>query len=177
VRKHDRGSAKTTFALAPVEDFADLRSLIQSLPDDELMASQTETSWDFGRIEAERRNVRVVAYIFAIGKESDNDFHMILDDDGILDQGAKLNAEISGIATEGPDIETLQQMRDGFKAYFGGNPPRKYQPFLDPPLHVAIEGSLFFDRDHPAGAVGPEGFRPGSAWEIHPVRRITVLRD
>jgi hypothetical protein len=35
-----------------------------------------------------------------------------------------------------------------------------------------VTGSLFFDVDHPAGAVGPQGHRPQTAWEIHPISSI-----
>jgi hypothetical protein len=175
VRRHDRGRAKTTFAQAPLEVFTDLRALILTLPEDEEMTALTEKAWDFDRIDKEQRNVRVTAYVFAITKESDNDFHLILDDDGSIEEGAKLNAEVSGIPTEGPNIEALRQVREAFKAHFEGSPPTKYKPFLDPPVRVVIEGSLFFDRDHPPGTVGPEGYRPASAWEIHPIRSIQFL--
>jgi len=175
VRKHDRGRAKTTYANAGVEVFADLPSLILTLPPDEEMTALTQKAWDFDRIDSEQRNVRVTAFLFAIAKESDNDFHLIIDDDGFLEEGAKMNVEIAGVPTEGPDIDAVQQVRDFFKAQFGGNPPTKYKPFLDPPRQVIIEGSLFFDRDHPSGEVGPQGFRPASAWEIHPVRSIQFV--
>jgi hypothetical protein len=175
VRRHHRGRAKTTFANAPLQIYPDLRSLILSLPDDEDMIPLTRKEWDFDRIGLERRNVRVIAYLFAVKKESDNDYHLIVDDDGDLEEGAKFNVEVSGIPTEGPDIAAIRRARDEFKALFDGSPPRNYKPFLDPPWRVEIEGSLFFDRDHRPGTVGPEGYRPATAWEIHPVRRIRFL--
>jgi hypothetical protein len=174
VRQHDRGLAKTTYATAAMEVFVDLPSLILSLAPDEDMIAKTEKNWDFGRVEDEQRNVRVTAYLFAVRKESDNDFHLILDDDGNLEDGAKLNAEISGIPNEGPDRNAIRQVRDSFKSRFNGNPPTQYRPFLGP-IRVVIEGSLFFDRDHPPGTVGPQGYRPASAWEIHPIRSIEFL--
>ena len=33
-------------------------------------------------------------------------------------------------------------------------------------------GSLFYDISHSPGTVGPQGLRPGTAWEIHPVTSI-----
>src|SRR5258708_4707522 len=89
VQHHDRGRAKTTFADAPVEFFAGLGSLIVSLPPDEYMAQVTQTDWDFDRIPEEVRNVQVTGYLFAVKKESDNDYHLVIDDDGFLDEGAK----------------------------------------------------------------------------------------
>lgn len=174
VRRHDRGVAKTTYASATVEVFADLPSLILSLPSDEDMTAKTQKNWDFDRVDDEKRNVRVTAYLFAVHKESDNDFHLILDDDGNVEDGAKMNSEISGIPNEGPDSDAIRQVRDGFKSRFNGNPPTQYLPFLTP-VRVVIEGSLFFDRDHPPGTVGPQGYRPASAWEIHPIRSIQFL--
>ena len=157
--------------------FADLGSLIVTLPDDEDMTPITKKQWDFDRVKEERRNVRVTAYLFAVAKESDNDYHLIIDDDGDIEDGAKLNVEISGVPTDGPDRDAIQEVRDAFKDHFDGNPPKKYKPFFNPPKRVVIEGSLFFDRDHAAGTVGPEGFRPASAWEIHPVKSIKFLKN
>jgi len=181
VRKHDRGQAKTSYVPiteAPVEVFNDLGALIVTLADDEEMKSRIQKKWDFDRINEngynERRNVRVTAYLFAVQKESDNDFHCILDDDGSLEDGAKMNAEISGIPTESPDRDQIAQVRQDFKNYFNGNPPQTYKPFFGP-VRVVIEGSLFFDVDHASGTVGPQGYRPASAWEIHPIRSIQFL--
>jgi hypothetical protein len=172
VQDHDRGLPKTTYADAPVETFTDLGSLILSLPGDSYMTGIIQKNWDFDRVQEERRNVRVTAYLFAIHKESDNDFHLIIDDDGQIADGAKLNVEIAGIPDQGPDQDAIRTVRQAFKDHFGGNPPREYKPFLDPPQKITIEGSLFFDVDHAAGAVGPTGYRPSTAWEIHPVRKI-----
>jgi hypothetical protein len=41
------------------------------------------------------------------------------------------------------------------------------------PTHVLITGCLFYDIDHPAGAVGPRDHAPATAWEIHPITSIT----
>jgi hypothetical protein len=181
VQKHHRGQAKTSYVPiteAPVEVFDDLGSLIVTLPDDDEMRARTQENWDFDRINEmghnERRNVRVTAYLFAVQKEADNDFHLILDDDGSLEEGAKMNAEISGIPTDSSDRDQIAQVRQDFKDHFNGNPPQTYKPFIGP-VRVVIEGSLFFDRDHPSGTVGPQGYRPASAWEIHPIRSIQFL--
>jgi hypothetical protein len=146
--------------------------LILTLPAYEDMTPKVGKDWDFDRIDEEAKNVRVTAYLFAIQKESDNDFHLIIDDDGYLEEGAKLNVEISGIPDEGPDIQALRTVRNRFKDLFNGEPPTTYRPFLDPPRKVVIEGSLFFDRDHLKGTVGPVGYRPSTAWEIHPILSI-----
>jgi hypothetical protein len=183
VKEHHRGLPKTRYAQALVQEFSDLRSLIRTLPSDRIMnrLTQKNQDWNFDRIGEEQRNVRVVAYLFAVAKEKDNDFHLIVDDDGDIQDGAKMNVEVSGIPSDSPDVATIRRVRNDFKAHFEGDPPTKYTdasgrfPFR--PKRVLIEGSLFFDTDHPAGTVGPEGYRPKSAWEIHPVRRIEFLDD
>lgn len=54
-------------------------------------------------------------------------------------------------------------------------PGKKYEKH-DPPVPVEITGPLFFDVDHDAGVVGPQGHRPKTAWEIHPVMDIKFLQ-
>ena len=51
-------------------------------------------------------------------------------------------------------------------------PGSRYK-IIDPPLAVAVTGSLFFDMDHVAGVVGTGDFKPDTSWEIHPVTSIT----
>ena len=41
-----------------------------------------------------------------------------------------------------------------------------------PAIPVKVQGSLFYDIDHEPGVIGPTGFRPKTAWEIHPVTDI-----
>jgi hypothetical protein len=46
------------------------------------------------------------------------------------------------------------------------------------PILVRVTGSAFYDTDHEidlskgTGPVGPEGYKPGSTWEIHPVTSL-----
>jgi hypothetical protein len=51
-----------------------------------------------------------------------------------------------------------------------GSSYRKYNH----PIPVIVEGSLFFDIDHVAGVVGPQGMRPTTAWEIHPITKLVL---
>ena len=62
---------------------------------------------------------------------------------------------------------------EAFSKVLDNNPPasdayRKYTP----PIAVDVEGSTFYDIDHPPGAVGPKDSKPTTAWEIHPVTHI-----
>jgi hypothetical protein len=36
----------------------------------------------------------------------------LFDDDGDIEEGAKMNVEISGIPTEGPDIDLINEVRN-----------------------------------------------------------------
>jgi len=73
----------------------------------------------------------------------------------------------------------LKEARTAFKDFFrehGDQFGSSYKKF-DPPIPVRVEGSLFFDLDHAAGVVGPQGMRPSTAWEIHPVTKIEFEID
>src|SRR5207249_1238839 len=90
--------------------------------------------------------------------------------------GCLINVEVSGLpGSSSRDFATLKALRNKFLAFFDGSDPgtsRGYDKF-DPPIPVTLTGSLFFDVDHRAGAVGPAGLKPDSAWEIHPLTDIT----
>ncbi len=119
----------------------------------------------------ERHNVVVTAFLYASAKESDNDFHCII---GTAPSQPRrfLNVEVSGLPLNGPFRAQLKTVRDKFKGFFGHDLPTHEYSKFDPPIPVRIAGSLFFDIDHPAGAVGPTRLKPTTAWEIHPVTDI-----
>lgn len=176
----DRKAAKTSIADAPVESFSSVRELLATLPADNTMLalgiSRDATS---DRVQQEKRNVSVVGYIYAVKSEEDHDFHVILgmspDDAG----SAFLNVEVSGLPQGGVARAQLKAARTAFKNFFapqGVNFSSSYRKF-DPPIPVRVEGSLFFDVDHAAGVVGPQGMRPKTAWEIHPVTAIEFEID
>ena len=41
--------------------------------------------------------------------------------------------------------------------------------FFEQPLKIEVKGSLFYDKQHHNGLIGPAAARPPDAWEIHPV--------
>ena len=174
---HDRKDAKTSIAMGDPQPYAHIVSLRSSLMSDEDMLQMGITkAADSERTAPEQRNVRVKGLIYAIAKESDNDFHLIVGDPGCEDGGCFITVEVSGLpASSSPDAVALSAARSKFLAFFDGTQPgasRGYEKF-DPAIPVVITGSLFFDVDHNAGAVGPRGFKPSSAWEIHPLTDIT----
>jgi hypothetical protein len=68
---------------------------------------------------------------------------------------------------------TLKKARDDFKELLGNDTPEgnSYDRYQEP-IRVRITGCLFFDTSHHAGDVGPQGLKPRTTWEIHPVTRI-----
>jgi hypothetical protein len=174
----DREAAKTSVSMALTEPFADLAAVVATLPDDGFMRDDhvppISKDQDSGRVQEEERNVTVTAYLVATKKENDNDFHLILatTPDG---DGPYLTAEVSGLPRDAasPDRAVLLAARGQYRAVMDGKVPGSRYKIIDPPLAVAVTGSLFFDMDHVAGVVGTGPFKPATSWEIHPVTSIT----
>ncbi len=172
----DRKAAKTSIATNPVSEVPDLLSLLNNLPatDQQMLHHDppiTESATS-DRVAEEQGNVTMQAYLYATKKEADNDYHLIL---GTSDQptpGGYMTAEVSGLPATGGTRMRLQVPRDAFKAFFSGSPIGTAYKKFNPPIPLRITGSLFFDIDHPAGAVGPADYKPQTAWEIHPVTAI-----
>ena len=55
---------------------------------------------DSDRTPEEERNVRVRAFLYAASRESDNDFHLIVGDEG--DQAKMMTMEVSGLPSAMP---------------------------------------------------------------------------
>jgi hypothetical protein len=127
------------------------------------------------RLPEEMRNVATTAWVFFAKKENDNDYHLIIGSTADLETADLMNAEISGLPPhDSRSFSTLEDARNEFESLFGDElRSGGYTQFT--PTHVRITGSLFYDIDHPAGAVGPRGHAPASAWEIHPVTSITPI--
>lgn len=174
----DRKLPKTTLVTdAPVEEFATVAALAATLVPDADMKKSGITRSSAMRVAAERRTVRVTGYIYAFKKEDDNDYHVILGDA----PGAAptfLNVEVSGLPVGGApeNRDRLTAARAAFKDAFhiGATGPGSYQKPHEP-VPVRVTGSLFWDVDHEPGVVGPQGMRPKTAWEIHPVSEVEFL--
>ena len=176
-RGTDRKAAKTSLVSGSPEEFPDVAALLHStlfVADRKMLKHKPPISKDetSDRAAEEQHNVTVTGFLYASTKESDNDFHCIV---GMApDQPQQfLNVEVSGLPVSGSFRAPLKAVRDAFEDFFGDDLPtsRGYSKF-DPPIKVRITGSLFFDVDHKAGVIGPAGFRPKTAWEIHPVSEI-----
>jgi hypothetical protein len=174
-----RRAAKLSIADAPVENFADLRELIATLPSTTVMVNhqpRITTKSTSKRAAEERRNVRLRVWLYAASREDDNDFHLILGRQPGATPSVYMTMELSGLPTRNSAaFDRLKAVRDAFKQFFGNNMPGMTYQFYDPPIPVEIEGSLFFDMSHSSGSKpGPPSLRDRmpTIWEVHPVSRM-----
>jgi hypothetical protein len=171
-----RGDAKTSIAPGGSDQYPTIAALRASLKSDARMRKLGITeATDSPRTPDELRNVTVSGVIFAISKESDNDFHLIVGDQNCHRSACIMNVEVSGLPrdTGSADYAALSSVRAKFVAKFNGHEPgTSGYDMIDPPMPVTVSGSLFFDIDHGAGRVGPTGRQPSSSWEIHPVTEV-----
>jgi hypothetical protein len=175
-----RKIAKTSIAHASVEDFDTLNALLDPLLSKNQFSDKTmrgEIAPDSQRIDEEKRNVSVKAFLYATKKETDNDYHLLLGPDpSDGDDMHYMTAEVSGLPN--PDntaTEVLKAARAQFENFIldsGGQLPGTNYLRFHPPIPVIVSGSLFFDIDHKPGDVGTGTVVPESVWEIHPITKI-----
>jgi hypothetical protein len=171
-----RRAAKLSIADAPIEPFNDINDLIGTFEDHDIMLDMgIPKTADSDRVDVEKRNVRVKAFLYAASLEDDNDFHLIIG--RAPDKAAKyMTAEISGLPPGDSDsFDRLDAARSTYFEYFGDGLPGTSYDYYDPPIEIEIEGSLFWDVSHGTGGrPGPQKLRPKMpvVWEIHPVTRI-----
>lgn len=174
-----RRAAKLSIADAELETFDDLNKLIATLPSHKKMVKHRDISTEptNNRVEEEKRNVRVSAFLYAASLEDDNDFHLIIGRDPSKPQ-KYMTVEISGLPpVNSRHFSALNAARDAYFEFFGDGLPGTSYDFYDPPIPVEIEGSLFFDASHATGGrPGPSRLRPHMpvVWEIHPVSEIVL---
>ena len=169
-----RSVAKTSYAIGAFTTFANILSLRSSLPTDAVMHTKGLTL-SSPRIAEEKKNVSVAsAYLHAISRESDNDYHMIIGDASVSPTKL-INCESSALpSTSAISFATIKSVRAAIKSHFGTDfcSTSGYTHF-QPAIHISIlKGSLFYDIDHAPGTIGPLGFRANTAWEMHPVNSI-----
>ncbi|GAA4737011.1 hypothetical protein [Flavisolibacter ginsenosidimutans] len=170
-----RSAAKTSYASVSYGTYATINALRVTLPTDAYMQGLGITN-SSPRVSEENRNRDITtAYLYAIARESDNDFHMIIGDANSA-AGNLLNCEASGNPpSTQSSYAAISAVRSYLKSYFGTDfcGQSGYTKFSPALRLTVLKGSLFFDIDHAAGAVGPTGLRPNTAWEMHPIHNIT----
>jgi hypothetical protein len=171
-----RKAAKTSYATAAYVTYASIASLRASLQTDTYMHTLGITT-SSPRVTAEKRDVSVTtAYLYAISRESDNDFHMIIGDASHT-SGTLMNCECGGLpsSTTAASYTTMKTVRNYIKSYFGTDfcGHSGYTIFSTPIKITVLKGSLFYDIDHSPGTIGPTGYRANTSWEMHPISTIT----
>ncbi len=177
-----RRAAKTSIAHGTEKQFNSFQQFHDWLPKQADMESlHIPSGIDSNRIDKEKFDVTIVAYLYATAKQSDNDFHIVVGGGPNAPISQKMNVEISGLPPVGfPDRDTLVAARQTFKAFcvqnWGSLPGSKYK-FCNPPLQIRITGSIFFDVDHQPGDVGPGSLSGDidTSWEIHPITQFEVI--
>lgn len=174
-----RRASKLSIPNAPVEIFADLKELIETLPSDNAMKNhrpRIKNDKNSKRVAEEKRNVRLRVWLYAASREDDNDFHLILGRAPGATPKKFMTMELSGLPrSDSQHFARLKAARDAYKEFFGNNMPGGTYQFYDPPIPVEIEGALFFDISHASGSKpGPKKLRPDipTVWELHPITSI-----
>jgi len=178
----DRKAAKLSIGSGqPPKKFADVASLIKSLPSDASMKKHKpplRKDATFGRVKEEQDNVNVKAFLYAASREADNDFHLIIGQDPKSATEVYMTMEVSGLPPQNsPAFAQLNAARTAFKQFFGTNLPGLGYDYYNPPRPVEIQGSVFFDITHATGQKpGPPSLksRMPTIWEVHPVTSIKI---
>jgi hypothetical protein len=169
---NDRKAAKLSLVTAGLESFTSLTAFLNTLrPDDEMINNGSiSMSATNKRVAAEKRNIKLTnVFLFAIKRESDNDYHLIIGDQN----NNYFNIECSGLpGSSASAFATIKKVRKQVEDFFGELCKTQYAVFENGLKLVEVKGSLFYDIDHKPGVVGPEGRRPKTAWEIHPISNI-----
>jgi hypothetical protein len=172
-----RKAAKLSLSAAPVRNYKEVRTLVNTLPSHESMAAlKIPRGATSGRVAQEERNVRLKTFLYAASREDDNDFHLILGRAPDASPEVYFTMELSGLPPKNaPSFAKLKAARDVYKAFFGSELPGTSYDFYDPPIPVTIEGSLFWDASHATGSrPGPQSLksRMPVVWEVHPISSI-----
>ena len=172
-----RAAAKTSFATGTLQSFSSLDALFNPLPTDAKMSHDfpplvTNAHNTSPRTAPEKRNVKVNAWIYWVGKESDHDYHVMLGSTSQLTNATVfMNSEVSGLPSATPTKSPFPQRRADIKAILAHHDNAK--GLFVHPVPVTVAGSLLWDGEHRApNTVGPEGLQPAKAWEIHPIKQL-----
>jgi hypothetical protein len=179
----NRGNVKTTMLTKSPDSYQTVAELLSVLPNKASMKARGISSLETGaRDIAENKNVVIrKAFLFAIYKEDDNDYHMIIGSTASLSTAVLMNIEISGLPrVAGTAVKNkFRKTRSRIESVpYLQNIPCMPSPvkLLATPIELKnIKGSLFWDAQHASGGVGPKAARPKSAWEIHPVIDLVVV--
>ena len=175
-----RLEAKTSYATRKTEKLTQVDALMGSLPTDmqvtqmhhELVTKDKNHQNHEPRIDLETRNVTVKAWLYWVGHQADNDFHLVLGNTSELTSTTVfMNSEVSGLPPAQPTQPPFTDLRRKLRQLIAHN-GNKNGAFVTP-VPVQITGSLLWDGEHRnphnVGPTKPVDIRPTKAWEIHPI--------
>jgi hypothetical protein len=175
-----RPEAKTSYATRKNEKLTSVDTLMSSLPTDmqmtqqhyELVAKDKNRQNHQPRIDLETRNVTVKTWLYWVGQQMDNDYHLILGDTSELTSTTVfMNGEVSGLPPARPSQPPFMDLRQKLRQLIADNANKK-GAFITP-VPIQITGSLLWDGEHRnphnVGPKKPVDIRPTKAWEIHPI--------
>jgi hypothetical protein len=178
-----RPEAKTSYAIRKNEKLTYVDTLMRNLPTDMQMTQQHHELVTKGknrqnhepRIDLETRNVTVQAWLYWVGHQTDNDYHLILGDTAELtSKTVFMNSEVSGFPPARPTQRPFMDLRRELRQLIADN-ANKNGAFITP-VPMRITGSLLWDGEHRnphnVGPKKPVDIRPTKAWEIHPINDL-----
>jgi hypothetical protein len=169
-----RKRSKTTLVLKKYKNYKSVAAFRASLLSDSFMQTLNISS-DSGsvRVVQEKRNITIDnAYIYAVSREDDNDYHVIIADTLPYDSSRSINVEFSGLPNPSNQAtDSIQNARVTFESFMGEKCSGAYTKF-NPPVAIKVSGSLFYDVDHAPGIIGTGIYKPNTSWELHPVSFI-----
>jgi len=119
----------------------------------------------------------ISVFLYAIAREADEDYHIIIGTSGNPATAKFFNIECSGLpASTSSSYIKIKAVRQKVNALLGGSERCKggYVLFNDHP-RVKIVGSLFYDKEHENKIPGPAACKPATAWELHPITEFKML--
>ena len=175
-----RPEAKTSYATRKTEKLTQVDTLMGSLPTDmqmnqmhhELVRKDKNQQNHEPRIDLETRNVTVKAWLYWVGHQADNDFHLVLGNTSELTSTTVfMNSEVSGLPPAKPTQRPFMDLRRKLRQLIADNANKK-GAFVTP-VPIQITGSLLWDGEHRnpnnVGPKKPVDIRPTKAWEVHPI--------
>ena len=178
-----RPEAKTSYATTKTEKLTQVDTLMRSLPADtqmtqmhfELVRKDKNHQNHEPRIDLETRNVTVKAWLYWVGHQTDNDFHLVVGNTSELTSTTVfINSEVSGLPPTRPTQPPFMDLRRKLRQLIANN-ANKNGAFVRP-VAIQITGSLLWDGEHRnpnnVGPKKPVDIRPTKAWEIHPIKDL-----
>ncbi|MBD0376986.1 MAG: hypothetical protein ICV51_15310 [Flavisolibacter sp.] len=152
-----------------------LSSLLSTLK--AIKPSSLHVSANSPRVAAENKLVQLpFAFLYAIKRESDEDYHIIIGTTNKQATAEFFNVECAGLPPmNNKNFQKLKAARDQVVTFLNGEICKDGYTFFDDFPKIKVSGSLFYDKEHENSIVGPAKHKPKTAWELHPITEFVVL--